>query len=101
MPSIDKTLVLSTAHFTDDDNIRLCQFAKEHAEAPDTSTHFVANLGYGYLVWVNTDGDFSEYAEDMSEAFIGTLKYAQKHDVQWLRFDRDEPEIEDLPIFAW
>ena len=38
MPFIDKMLVLSTAHFTDDDNMRLCEFARDHAASPDTST---------------------------------------------------------------
>jgi hypothetical protein len=100
-PEFDKALVCSTAHFTDGDNILLAQAGREHAEAPDTSDHFVADLGYGYLVWVNSDGDFTEYKDKLSDAFIGILMFAFNQGAQWVRFDRDAPELDDFPIFDW
>jgi len=97
----DKVLVCTTAHFTDADNMALAEFAEDHAEAPDTSEHFVANMGYGYIVWVNSDGDFTEYKGKMSDAFIGMLGFAFNQGAQFLRFDRDAQVIPDFPTFDW
>jgi len=98
---IDKTLVLSTAHFTDDDNSILARFARAHTDSPDSSAHFVIDFGYGYIVWVNSDGDFSEYAGKLSPAFICALRFAHKQKVEWVRFDRDANTVEGLPTFDW
>jgi len=97
----DKTLVCSTTHFTDDDNVALAKFAKEHAHAPDTSEHFIADLGYGYIVWVNSDGAFTEYDGVLSDAFVKVLEFAHRQGAQWVRFDRDALEIEGLQTFEW
>ena len=97
----DKVLVCTTAHFTDDDNILLAKSAKENAHAPDTSEHFIADLGYGYIVWVNSDGDFTEYKGKMSDAFIGLLGFAFNQGAQFVRFDRDAQTLDDFPTFDW
>jgi hypothetical protein len=100
-PDIDLMLTCSTCHVTDDDNMALCKFAREHAEAPDTSDHFVADMGYGYVVWVNSDGDFSEYNGELSDAFVALMEFAHRQGVQFLRLDRDAQELDGFPTFDW
>jgi hypothetical protein len=100
-PEFDRMLTCSTVHVTDDDNVALCKFARAHAEAPDTSDHFVADMGYGYVVWVNSDGDFTEYKGELSDAFIGLLGFAFNQGAQFLRLDRDAQELDDFPTFDW
>jgi hypothetical protein len=98
---IDRMLTCTTAHITDADNMYLHNAARENGEAPDTSEHFVADFGYGYAIWVNTDGDFTEYKGKMSDAFLGLLGFAFNQGVQFLRLDRDAGEIDGLPLFDW
>jgi hypothetical protein len=100
-PDIDLMLTCTTAHITNEDNLALHRFAGAHAEAPDTSEHFVANLGYGYVIWVNSDGDFTEYKGKMSDAFLGLMGFAYNQGVQFLRFDRDALELDGFPTFDW
>ncbi len=100
-PDIDLILTCTTAHITDGDNVALAAFAREHAEAPDTSAHFVADMGYGYIVWVNSDGDFTEYKGELSDAFLGLLGFAYNQGVQFLRVDRDGLELDGFPTFNW
>ena len=99
-PQIDLMLTCSTAHVTDEDNQALGRFAKENTEGPDTSDHFVADFGYGYILWVNNDGDFTEYKGKLSDAAIGLLGFAFNQGVQFLRLDRDAQILDGFPTFA-
>ncbi len=100
-PDIDLMLTCATAHVKYEDCAVLTKSAAAHTEAPDMSEHFVANMGYGYLIWVNSDGDFTEYKGKMSDAFLGLMGFAYNQGVQFLRLDRDAQTLDGFPTFKW
>lgn len=101
MLDIDKILTCTTGHITADDNIALGEFADDHREDPSASEHYVVDTGYGFMLWVNSEGDFTEYGGKLSDAALGLLGFAFNQGVQWLRFDRDASELDGFPTFDW
>jgi len=99
---MDSMITLSTAHVTLEDDTLLAAYAQEHVADPDGSSHFIFPTGYGYVVWVNPDGDFSEYDDSkLSSHFIELLKRAHRSGAEFLRLDRDAPVDADTPAFDW
>ena len=89
---IQRHLVVSTCHVTQDDTICLseqeCIVAHEFEE--------------GFHVHVpEADHDDELRDNGYSPAFLGLLKLARENDCDYLTLDRDGPEIEGLTSFDW
>jgi hypothetical protein len=78
---IERLLALSTAHLP------------EHVlNVPDTLAY---PNEYGGFFWV--DNDEGSHLPELE----AVLAFARQHDITWLKFDRDAPEIEELPTWNW
>ncbi len=102
-PYISKILDISTGHITENDNDLL---GKE--DCPVVAYPYGPEEDqYGYLVCVKMDEEAfqtevilsKEYG--FSESFIKIYKAAHAHGIEYVRFDRDGVEYEDIPIYNW
>lgn len=88
---IQRTLVISTAHLTDED--------RERFETDDV-IGVVRAFEYGWTVHV-PDEDAEQDDESMSAEFAACLKLARDNKCVWLTFDRDGEAVAGLPTFEW
>ena len=102
-PQIDLTLVCSTSHYSLADDGLLREYARQQVNDSDTSPQFVIPTGYGYIVWVDSEGDFGDWRAntDLSNEFVAVLEFAHRQAVQWVRFDRDGTTLDGFPTFDW
>lgn len=87
---IDRTLVCSTAHLTEED----CQdFFHE------TTDLVVYEMGeYGWMVMARPiDRELTD--ERHSDNLERLLAFAREHECDWIRFDCDADTIEGFPVF--
>lgn len=88
-----RTLDISTNHVTREDALKL--------DACDDGTICAYNLGeYGWLVYVGEIED-NWPADEWSAAFRNIMLTARDMDCDYVRFDRDGREYEELPLFDW
>lgn len=88
---IQKVLVLSTAHVSYETSRKL--------DAGEVSLP-VARWEYGWFVWVDeAAGDDS--LQNVPADLEATLAFAKHLGCEWVRFDADGHEIEELPRFEW
>lgn len=79
---IEKILVLSNAHITEEDGGWL-----------DSYGPYIFTFG-----WVlNTNG----YARNISENIRRCVELAKENDCSMIKFDRDGPVVPELPTFNW
>lgn len=92
---IYKTIVISTAHITENDSLIL----ESIQDKPWISRLAVDKFDYGYYV----SGTISDLGEPLgfSEALLNLLSLTTKEDCLYLKIDRDGPIYNDLPIFEW
>lgn len=92
-PFIFKVLDISTRHLAKEDNERL-------EAAKNGPTLFYELQEYGWLVFVGeVDENWPE--EDWGSDFRNVLKLAQALECDYVRFDRDGREYDELPKFEW
>lgn len=93
---IDRTLVCTTAHLTEEDNQALFY---------ETTGLVVYEMGeYGWMVLarpVNPDASPDSVDRQHSDNLERLLQFARDRDCEWVRFDRDASEIEGLQTFNW
>jgi hypothetical protein len=95
-PFIFRVLDISTGHMTKEDNERL-QYLESNCKA--YSGYELRD--YGWLLYV---GEIEEnWSEDdkWSSAFMNIMKTAQKAGCEYVRFDRDGRDYDELPKFDW
>jgi hypothetical protein len=88
---IERMLVLSTAHVTLETSIEF--------EDGDVGSHkFVSSYGFG--CWVRPSAEDLDYVNAPEDLEV-VLKFAQRYDCRWVRFDTDGPRIPGLPLYSW
>jgi len=102
---IDKTLNLSTAHITEQDNTLLLDVLENGH--PDAG--WVIPLeDYGFMVFV-PEGNPEEVEQHvhgfkrvgMSEAFVNIYRLTAEQGCTWMRLDCDIPVVPELQQFDW
>lgn len=84
-------LVLSTAH--------LSQSTAANFSACCAWTHFEKGE-YGWFVYVPVDAADTE-GPDVPLELRSAMHVARTHGYQWVMYDRDGPEMEELPTYEW
>lgn len=106
MLEIEKNLVISTSHITEEDFREI----KKQAERDPTKVMkhpylMVEDHTYGVIVILGAPDERSEMIKamrkDFSEAFCNVLSLASAMEVSNVRFDEDGPEYDFLPTFEW
>ena len=95
-PEIHSILVLSTGHLTERD----CN------EWMHTCPWSCFEKGeYGWFMYACPDEDGAEddktIAADVPMAVRSAIHKARQLGCEWIMFDRDGPELEDLPHYEW
>ena len=90
--SIERMLVLSTAHITQQTSELLA------ADAMGELVVYPKN-GYGFFVLVPTEE--SQTVSDCTEDLQACMALAKESGCQWLMLDRDAETIETLPTYDW
>ena len=89
-----KTLVVSTAHTTEKDNLRL--------ERESDLVHY--ELGeYGWLIYVNKQilDEYPDALKAYSYGFKQVVLLAQEKGCDYLRLDRDANTVDGLVTYNW
>lgn len=91
-PYIRKVLDLTTAHLP-----------PQYAELKGTSGVVAHDYEYGFLMWVPNDPKESSEAMDdeVPPEILKIQLYARRLDCDYVLFDRDGDENEELPTWAW
>lgn len=107
MPTIEKTMVLSTAHLRLD-TVQAMEgnlVDREGGAAHEDWSPFLtySEHEYGFYVWTRSE-DMQNLLEEGSlpEDLSACLKIARKHDCEWISFTRNQPADEnELPHYDW
>ena len=102
MPTIEKMMVLSTAHLRPEtvqemeENIADREVGAAHEDWPLLLTY--SEHDYGFYVWTRSEDmqnllDEGSLPDDLSAC----LKIARKHNCEWIKFDCDQPADENEP----
>jgi len=83
---IEPMLVLSTAHLTEDTG---------NSFLPFWSGPCWVKGEYGWFVYVTED------VESEPSDLIQCFAEARRRECCWIMFERDAPEIEELPTYEW
>lgn len=101
-PYIYKTLDVSSAHISENDDRRL------KAEDCPISAYMYGPEGdeYGHLVAVGDKENFEASMkaceeEGFSESFLKICRTAHEQGCEYVRIDRDGAEYDDLQTFTW
>ena len=100
-PNVGKFLDLSTGHLPQRWGVRADEGGDGLSNAPGVSANI---LPYGWLMWVPDDPD--QYAEDEEggvppQEILVIQRYARKHGCDYVLFDRDADQVDDLPSWVW
>lgn len=82
---IDKVLVLSTGHLT-----------QETMMWVDSAWYANEN---GAFLYVSPNADL--FLKDEPEDLKAPKELARRLDCRWIKFDRDGPQLDDLPFYEW
>jgi len=92
---IQRTLVVSTAHITEDED-------RELREAPDTDYLLsVYSNEYFHSIYVPYTEKLKDFEKQVGKNILALLKIAKKHNCAYLKLDRDAVVYDDLPQFDW
>lgn len=93
-------LVLSTAHLTPDIAAELDRHFRDGPSTdPDQWAYWIVGSpwsDYGWWIWAELE-QLTELPWPLRDA----LKFAADRGHRFVQFDRDEPEIEELPTWEW
>jgi len=97
---IERSLVVSTAHISADDNEKLAN----EAEMNTTPSLVVYTYQYGFLIY--TGSPIDELIDEnvqirYSEALSNLLRLAKRENCQYLKIDCDAQIYPDLEVFDW
>ena len=88
----EKNLVVSTCHITETDSEKL--FSNDNS-----SELIVHETEYYFLVYVNAD--YLSSAKDLSDSFLKLYQLAIDNECDYLKIDRDGPEIKGFQKYDW
>ena len=93
--TIEKTLVCSTSHYTENDDKVLSRIARKdcscvHATDAGFTVRTNPELGIDTVLWLQ-----------LSAAFDRVMQLAASNECDAVRFDRDAPAIDGLQTFEW
>lgn len=54
---------------------------------------------YGWFIPLSKDD--KDRFEDVPEDLVKVIRFAERKGASWIMFDRDVPEIDELPAFEW
>ncbi len=98
---IQRVLVLSTAHLTEDTARRFDHDDDDDDRNPAASPALVFDaIDCGYLIWINSDPT-AEERESIPAELIAAMALGRKYEATYLRFDCDGPVINALPVHEW
>ena len=101
-PNIQSVLVLSTGHVTEATRRVFDGEAVDTVEddSPEDETDIglpmFSPVTYGWLMWRDDDWENERHPE-----MVAIIALAKANGCEWIRFDCDEPQLEDLPFFDW
>lgn len=92
---IEKNLVVSTSHITQEDNLLLEDIAQQN--------NGLIVYGTEYWVMVYVGQASTPNLDRFSPAFRELFSFAQKHEEEFtfLKFDNSGEELENFPTFEW
>lgn len=83
--------VASTTHITREDD--------ELLSRAGTHGHVDGALRFGYMLRVSTDR--GDWHGDISEGFMGLMRFVNARGFEWVILDCDGPVISALPTYEW
>lgn len=89
---IDDVLVLSTGHLT---RKTINRIDNNHSDMPAAALWPC----YGFFVWVDESWRNTSPASDDCAELANAIDFAAKRGCQWIRFDVDGPQVDELPMF--
>lgn len=89
---IDRTLVCSTSHLTQEDSQALFN------ESTDLVVYIMDE--YGWMILARPL-EKEQGEQNHSDNLEKLLEFARKNDCDWIRFDCDADEIEGMDTFEW
>ena len=100
---IYKTLVLSTAHITEEDSELLEEIGDHHYSMVAENIDFPAvTIGeFGWRVLIPDEDYLIPPTSKLSAAFWGLVDEARKEGCRWLELDRDADAVQHLEVFEW
>jgi hypothetical protein len=101
---IEKTLVISTSHISENDYREVNKQAEgDNTKAMKYPYLMVENHSFGFVIILGDANDIPEtirlVREDFSDAFANILSLASSLEVDNVRFDHDGQEYDFLPTF--
>lgn len=97
---IHKTLVVSTAHMTEEDCDLLSEAMYDASLAAMTPVAYEMSE-YGWLIYVNPEMMDCADLEQFSDGFKDAIKLAQENGCAYLWFDRDANTLDGLTVYDW
>ena len=97
---IERSLVVSTAHISADDNEKLAN----EAEMNTTPSLVVYRYEFGFLIYTGSPIDElidKDVQERYSDALSNLLRLAKRENCQYLKLDCDAQTYPDLEVFDW
>ena len=94
---------MSTGHMRkeDDDRLRASIRRNDRGERDNSALPMLAENDYGWMVWIDQSSEEEAKVGGMSKEFRAVIRFAQKLNFDWVRFDRDGDHIDGLPVFDW
>ena len=93
MLEIEKTLVLSTAHISEDTAILLDKYCL-HLDI------IIDKYEYGWYVYTSYDS-LNKIPPDISSSLAYCIKLASANGCKCIKLDQDGPKAPSLPIYDW
>jgi len=90
---VQKTVVISTAHISKEDDEKL----KKESRTMDMPNLFVDDYGFGLNIKLDEDAVLDEYSEEFRYIYSCLLKSG----FDYVKFDCDGPKLLHLKQFEW
>jgi len=97
---IQKTLVVSTAHMTERDDVLLDEYIRN----PPSTSLTVDKVDFGWKIHVETftESPINIFKElGFSDGFVKCILLGFINDCEWVNFDCDGPIYYFLPRYEW
>jgi len=98
---IETTLVLSTAHITEEDDTKLKNHHNENGGMFGELGLCLTEHEYGHLIYLTQDTITKKLRNEFSDGFIKSLELGLKLKVNYVKFDLDANLIDELPDYGW
>jgi hypothetical protein len=97
---IAKMLILSTSHVTNETRLKMEQWAEGEADENGFIPTVYRKGDYGWIIHVHeaeSEMDTDRFPEDVTAAIV----FARGQGCQWIMYDCDADEIDELPTYEW